>query len=252
MSDELGTSVYSVRVNGKPIFLHPFHDRDYCLSLRPKQVIHGHYGNELNHKILPFFRDELEKKLERHLKAWNEERSFIRSFLSASVAFLLCFVFLSIGIRDPIPLIDELLLALCAGVVVFIWVTRRMFRSTDLESRRLFILHIFDSIAFLPNPLLEQVQEIIDEYEQIIEEENKEKILFLLTKQEEEQKFTAIQQLADDMLYLLDMYFSHRQFRTFKKTPARLLSFLSREWFQVKQLQLPLYLFYIQLKMFNK
>jgi hypothetical protein len=54
------------------------------------------------------------------VRAWINERRFIPRFLIASAVFLVVYLFMSLVIIDPIPVVDEVLIA--GGVAIFSFV----------------------------------------------------------------------------------------------------------------------------------
>ena len=87
--------------------------------------IDGLYGREPRVESLTLLRNDLYRQVEQSVKDWTAERKFIPRFLISTSAFLVVYFLTSFVIRDPIPMVDELLLGLAAAVVVYLVLMKR-------------------------------------------------------------------------------------------------------------------------------
>lgn len=83
------------------------------------EKIEGWYGSAPSADDLVFIRNTLLETLTKRLKEENAETWFIPRFLGATAIFVLVFFVLSYAIRDPLPFVDEALIALATAVLVF-------------------------------------------------------------------------------------------------------------------------------------
>lgn len=70
-----------------------------------------------------------------------QERCYIPSLLLSALVFLLVYLFLSLAVRDPVPMVDELLAASVLSVLCFALIRRRaaggaLYRNIMLSCRR--------------------------------------------------------------------------------------------------------------------
>ena len=70
-----------------------------------------------------------------------QERCYIPSLLLSALVFLLVYLFLSLAVRDPVPMVDELLAASVLSVLCFTLIRRRaaggaLYRNIMLSCRR--------------------------------------------------------------------------------------------------------------------
>ena len=58
------------------------------------------------------------------LLRWLQEKRYIPRLLCSAVVFIVLYLFLSIAIPDPVPIIDEILLSFLGAVFVWIMLCR--------------------------------------------------------------------------------------------------------------------------------
>lgn len=161
-----GMIIHLSRRDGTPLFLHPFLRRGSTLEVSPNATIAGYYGEEPRVESLTILRNELYRRIDEDVRDWINEERFIPRFLIASAAFLIVFLFLALVVHTPIPLIDELLGAGAAGVVVFLFVGRRFESSRAAGNRRVALRSRVDSAVFSEEEFVRQLESILRRLEQ--------------------------------------------------------------------------------------
>jgi hypothetical protein len=161
-----GMIIHLSRRDGTPLFLHPFLRRGSTLEVSPTATFAGCYGEEPRVESLTILRNELYRRIDEDVRDWINERRFIPRFLIASGAFLVVFLFLALVVHTPIPLVDELLGAGAAGIVVFIFVGRRFESSRAAGNRRVALRTRVDSAVFSEEQFVRQLEAILRRLEQ--------------------------------------------------------------------------------------
>ncbi len=149
------------RLGGVPLFLHPFDDPDTLLKLDANTVIAGRYGREPRPESVTLLRNELYRLIELAVKNWISEKRFIPRFLISSLLFLVVYFFLSLVIRDPIPMIDELGGSLAASFFVYYLLSRRDSGSKAATAKRIALRERVDEIYFEHDSLVEEAEELL-------------------------------------------------------------------------------------------
>ncbi len=160
------TLFHLARRDGTPIFLHPFVRRGSTDLVRQETALSGSYGREPRVESLTLLRNELYRRIENDVRDWINEQRFIPRFLIAAGAFMLTFLFMAIVIRDPIPVIDETLISLGVGIVVFILVGRRFEQSKVAGQKRVMIRSRVDSVVFSEDSYVVAVEELLHRLEE--------------------------------------------------------------------------------------
>ncbi|TVQ26719.1 MAG: hypothetical protein EA382_04985 [Spirochaetaceae bacterium] len=153
------------RKDGVSLFLHPFRKIERVHALLTKHPVVGHYGREPRVESLTLFRNELYRIVEQEVKVWVADARFIPRFLLSSAVFLVAFLFLSIVVRDPIPVIDELVISLAASIAVYILLGRKYMRSDEALKRRIDLRTRVDQIVFTESPFIKSIEELLIECE---------------------------------------------------------------------------------------
>ncbi|MDR1894194.1 MAG: hypothetical protein LBQ61_05805 [Spirochaetales bacterium] len=161
------------RRNGLPLILHPFNDEAFLqewgdrLQKGEALVLLGCYGAEPRVDSLVFFRNEVYQHIEQHVERWMQEKRFIPRFLFSAGVFLLAYFFAAIVIRDPLPLLDEILIAGGAAAGAYFLLGRQIKSSQAAVARRICLRDAADKIVFNYSPLLHRLEDLLQENEQL-------------------------------------------------------------------------------------
>ncbi len=135
------------RKDGSSLFLHPLYPPAKVVETLEKGPLEGRYGREPRVEALTGFRDELYRQVELGVRHWLADLRFIPKFLIASGAFVVAYLFFSIVVRDPLPVIDEVVLGLAAAVASFVLLGRRDLASRRATKKRLDLRLVVDRIS---------------------------------------------------------------------------------------------------------
>lgn len=160
------TMYHLSRRDGTALFLHPFVKRGTIIDLTQSVELSGRYGREPRVESVTMLRNDLYRRIEEDVRDWINERRFIPRFLLAAGAFLMVFVFFAAVIRDPLPIVDETLLALGAGVIVFLAVGRRFEQSKAAAQRRVALRSKVDAVVFSEDPFVHQLEDLLQYLEE--------------------------------------------------------------------------------------
>lgn len=165
------TIFHIYRKDGTPLFLHPMGQPRFFLDLiqqyeegQPLEL-KGKYGKEPRVESLTLFRNELYRLIEQNVKLWAGEQRFILRFLLSSGIFLVSYFILSVGVRDPIPMVDELLVSLAVALGLFLFMGRKVRSSDPAIKKRIQLREMVDRIVFEEDPFLMKVETHLQERE---------------------------------------------------------------------------------------
>lgn len=153
------------RRDGTSLFLHPFRKPGSTLEVGQSTELRGRYGKEPRVESLTLLRNDLYQRIEQDVRNWINERRFIPRFLIASGAFLLVYLFLSLVIRDPLPILDEILIALGVGVFTFITAGKRFEQSRVAGDRRVTLRSKVDGVVFSEDPFVHRLEALFQTIE---------------------------------------------------------------------------------------
>ncbi len=239
------------RKDDSAVFLHPFRKTDKLFALFEKSDLVGHYGREPRIESLTLFRNELYRLVEQEVKSWIADARFIPRFLLSAGAFLLTYLFLAFVVRDPLPFIDEIAVALGASILAYILLGRRDLRSETALKKRISLRSKVDGIVFTESPFVKRLEEALaakdnESMPTLIEELSGDRASSLAAGADEE---------ATQLVSYLEQMFRDGEFKRTEKRLKRLAAGDDkqqresvRRWLETRKVDVPLLALYVQLK----
>jgi hypothetical protein len=162
MSDREPLHIFHLaREDGTSLFLHPFLDRQRVMERMEAHPLVGLYGREPRVEAITQFRNELYRLIEEEVRDWIGESRFIPRFLISAGVFLLVYVGLSLAVRDPLPVVDEIALSLAAAIGAFFLRRRRDMRSDRALSKRMKLRNKVDGIVFSESEFVKRLEDLL-------------------------------------------------------------------------------------------
>ena len=233
------------RKDGSSLLLHPLFPPAKVVETLEKSPLEGRYGREPRVEVLTGLRDELYRQVELGVRHWLDDLRFIPKFLIASGAFVAAYLFFSIVVRDPLPVIDEVVLGLLAAVASFVLIGRRDRASQRAAKKRVDLRQVVDRIAFRESQFVKTVEDALHSAEGQSVEQVVRRIVEPLGQgpQQSPEADGEAQAEAAQFVLLLEQRFNFRKLEREKpgrraggREAARLLS--------LRKLDLPLYAVY--------
>lgn len=137
------------------------------LELSNASEFAGRYGEEPRVESVTLLRNDLYRRIEEDVRDWINETRFVPRFLIAAGAFLVVYLFLSLVIRDPLPIVDEVVAALGAGGGTFVLVGRRFENSRVAYQRRVALRSKVDSVVFSEDAFVREVENLLQVLEEV-------------------------------------------------------------------------------------
>ncbi len=247
------TIFHLYRHDGTALFLHPFDNLDKLVQTLKRSNIVGKYGQEPRVESLTLFRNDLYRLIEDAVKGWVAEKRFIPRFLISSAVFVLTYFCLSFVIRDPLPLIDEILIGLGAAFVTYFVVSRRDQRSNAALRKRAELRAAVDRIVFQQDPLIKEVERALQQNDA----ESREKLIEDMIAGGLEKRFDIEDESeAKQLVSYLEKRFDTREYRkqekllskaTDKSRPRQSIEGLMK-WSEAKKIDLSLFVVYRRMK----
>ena len=240
------------RKNGTSIFLHPFQNIQQFRNTLDKNEIVGFYGKEPRIESLTQFRNDLYFKTEQAVKLWISEKRFIPKFLISSVVFLISYLFMSFVIRDPIPMLDEILIATGISIFIYIVLSKKDLRSHLSSKERIRLRAKIDSILFEENVFVKNIEDELNKNEN----ENMEKMIESITKNSNFSSSQYDNNLAIQLNEYLKEKFTTKDLKIYEKQFEKLKStnFEDKDiesiskWIKAKKVDIWLFAIYRKIK----
>lgn len=233
------------RANGDPLFVHPFNESGSTFLLLDATTVVGHYGQEPRIESLTMFRNQMYRRIEEDVRDWIAEKRFMPRFLSGAGVFLFTYLLLSLVVRDPIPMVDELLVALAASLGTYFLIGRRDLRSESASKKRIALRNKVDAAVFTPSEFVQEIEKSLQEYDN----QSREELVDRLTSPRAEPFWAEHGEEATRFLEALQPVFKSKKVRQLEKRISKgkgLGSLVDPK--RVGELDLPLFLLYVELK----
>lgn len=153
--------------SGEILLLHPFRPGSIVLREPETIVLEGRYASEPGPGEGDFIRKTLHGELERGLRRDALDRGFYPRLLVSAAVFLVLYLFLSIVVRDPVPLVDELLAGGLGAAAAWFALERRSLSSDAFARRSATLRRTLDTALFRPSRAAAYLEEVLQEAESL-------------------------------------------------------------------------------------
>lgn len=219
-SAEKITIFHLYRKDGTALFLHPFDDAGVLLALDEDTQIIGKYGQEPQVEYITLFRKELHRAVDAAVNSWIQEKKFVPNFLWASVGFLLLYFFFTFSLRDPLPMVDEILIAGVGAVGLYVYRLRKAQALPQAEQLRKKLRWRMDQIKFHEDLFVKEVEDLLHRYESV----SRDKLLQSVYMQDEASLSESEVKDAFSLIAYLEKRFSGKVYRKQEKLMDKYVS----------------------------
>lgn len=166
MDNPLAFGIFLVRrSSGEVLILHPFRPGSAVFRDPDRITLDGRYATEPGPGDTEIIRKTLHSELEKGLRRDALDRGFYPRLLVSAAVFLLLYLFLSIVVRDPVPLVDELLAGGLGAVAAWFALERRSLSSETFARRSAALRRALDSAIFRPSRAARYLEEVLQDAE---------------------------------------------------------------------------------------
>ena len=238
------TIFHIYRKDGSSIFLHPFSEPGFILKLDDDYEIAGKYGHEPRVESLTMFKNDLYRLIESAVKSWISDIRFIPHFILSAVLFLVIYLTAAVVVRDPIPMIDELALALGGSITLFFVLTKKDQNSEKSSKKRLELRLVMDKIVFEEDEFVKEVEEVLHYNESI----DKSGLIDSILTSDARKFGNSNPEDMKQLISYLDTYFSGKIYRKKIVNLDKLEKSKISKWAEDNKIDLSLFVMYKKLK----
>lgn len=119
------------------IYLSPFQDINAAGQWNPEEPVEWYSASTLTMQEKNEATSSLYMAIDRGVDRWIQDMRYVPRLLIVAVAFLITYFFFSFAVRDPVPIIDEFVIASVVAVVLWIFLTRKDKKSAVAMKKRL-------------------------------------------------------------------------------------------------------------------
>ncbi|MDX9957326.1 MAG: hypothetical protein AB7T74_01245 [Clostridia bacterium] len=147
----------------KPLMLHPFESGSGLFETPGPIMLSGRYGTGEMPKDTVTIRANLYKAMEQGSRRHFLDKGYYTRLFLTVFSFLGIYLFFSLVIRDPVPMIDELLLGGLAAAAVFFASERKALSSPKHIESMLSLRRSIDASMFIESRVVDLVESWRDE-----------------------------------------------------------------------------------------
>ncbi len=153
------------RKEGDSLLIHPFATPEKLVSSLESNEIIGKYGKEPNVEALTVLKNQLYRMSESWVRTWISDLKFIPRFLISALVFLFVYFFCAFIIRDPIPVLDEILIGSGSAFFVYLLLGRKDAKSDAAAKKKLSLKTAIDRILFTESNYVKGLEEYLHKNE---------------------------------------------------------------------------------------
>ncbi len=150
--------IYFLNWNSHKCFIADFPQKSQLIEFLEDENFKGYYGSSPGAEDMKEFQSLGKVKIEMALRAWYNDSRFLIHFILTTGIFLLSFYFLSYIIRDPLPLVDEIVLSLVLALLGWYRLNNQDLQSEKVLLKKQGLIQALDRIPFEKSPFLVQVE----------------------------------------------------------------------------------------------
>ncbi|MDX9809991.1 MAG: hypothetical protein WCR91_08680 [Sphaerochaetaceae bacterium] len=151
------------RTKGQSIYLSPFQNTATSATWSTEEEIVWHASTVLNTKEKDDILFTLYKHIDRGVDRWIQDARYLPRLLLCALAFLVTYFFFSLAVRDPIPMVDELLIAGFVAFLLGMFLSSRDKKSDLAMKKRLEIKQNASRADFVVLEGLESYEKYLDD-----------------------------------------------------------------------------------------
>jgi hypothetical protein len=155
------------RTYGRTLYLHPFLQKKEVAKWDSNEAVTAAVSSEITQSEKDDYLYELYKQIDHGVDSWIQELKYIPRLLNSAAAFLVIYFFLSFVIRDPIPVLDELLAATAGAAAFYLWTASKNRKSEIAMKKRMELKTQAEKANFIVNDALHELENTLLEYDEM-------------------------------------------------------------------------------------
>lgn len=159
-------SYFIGRELGEPLLLSPFDDPKQVVAWDEETPVSIGCSSDLGDSERESVQYRLYRAIDNAVDAWIQELKYIPRLINSALAFLAAYFFFSFVVRDPLPVLDELLLAFGAAAAVYIWTASKNRKSLLAVKRRTELKNLVDRCTWELDEGLSVYEGLLRRYDQ--------------------------------------------------------------------------------------
>lgn len=159
-------SYHIERDHGEALLLSPFDEQKQVISWDEDTPVSVCSSRELSEHDREHVQYRLYRAIDAAVDAWIQELKYIPRLINSALAFLAAYFFFSFVVRDPLPVLDEMLLAFGAAAAVYVWTASKNRKSLLAVKRRTELKNLADQCRWETDDRLRVYESLLKEYDE--------------------------------------------------------------------------------------
>ena len=164
--------IYHIKRNDeKEFFLKPAMNPKEIINQKTESEVIINYGEKMSAEAIDLIKTDLYRYADDASRIWIDDLKLIPRFVFSLITSLAVVAFMAFVIPDPIPLADELLAGVLAGVILNSYLKSRYRKTVPAIRKRLELRTKADSLNYEHAPYISELQAVLNEIEGMNAEE---------------------------------------------------------------------------------
>ncbi len=133
-----------------------------------------YYGSRFSEEDLRYVKNSLKISIEKGVNRWISDSRFILHCIMSAGVFLVSYYFLSYVIRDPLPVIDEIVLSTILAVLAYFRLNNQEYKSDKALGRKLELEQSLADISCHSSTLISEVELYLEKMRHMNDSEQRE------------------------------------------------------------------------------
>ena len=163
--------IYFLNWNGNKAFIADYPKKSKLLESLENDSFQGYFGTSPGTEEMQEFQSLGKVRIDMAVRAWFNESRFLLHFILATGIFLLSFYFLSYVIKDPLPMVDEIIISSVLGILGWYRLNNQELQSEKALLKKQDMIQSFNRIPFNKSDFLEQAELYLEKVAAMKDEE---------------------------------------------------------------------------------
>lgn len=147
----------------KPILLNPYLKNKEIGELDSEEPITVYSANTLTKEDIEYIENQCFLEIDTSVNLWIQEKRYYRRLIASAFAFFIMYFFLSLVIRDPIPLVDEMVGSLAFAIFAWWYFSKQDVKSAIAKKKKLEIKRQVNKATYNELDILNNIEAYIHE-----------------------------------------------------------------------------------------
>lgn len=146
-----------------PLLLNPYYKNKEIGDIESEEPVTIYSANTLTQDDVEFLEKRSFLDIDKSVNLWIQEKRYYPRLFASAFAFFIMYFFLSLVIRDPIPIADEMLGSAAFAIFTWVYFARRDVKSSIVNKKKIEIKRKINEATYTDLPVLNVLENYLYE-----------------------------------------------------------------------------------------